>query len=168
MTLRTRRLRALTVAVTLLAAAGSSSVSGAAARAVPRPSAREAAHCRALHKELPATLAGLERGTPRHVSEFTAQWGTPAVFLRCGVPHPEALTVGAQRFDRYGSAWDIGGIAWYPEQQADRSVRFLAVQRAAWVEVTLPKDYVGGGSDGPGVLAELAARITRTIPEGYV
>ncbi|MGK5545354.1 hypothetical protein ACSNOH_11565 [Streptomyces sp. URMC 127] len=84
------------------------------------------------------------------------------------MPRPEALTVGAEGFDRYGSAWAIGGLAWYPEQQDDGSVRFLATHRAAWVEVTLPKEYAGGGSDGPVVLAELAARITRTIPEGYV
>ncbi|MEV4502496.1 DUF3515 family protein [Streptomyces klenkii] len=170
------RLRSLPVAVVLLAVAGSSSVSGAAARAVPRPPAQEAARCRALHAQLPATVAGLLRGTPRSASEFTAQWGTPAVFLRCGVPRPEALRVGSPHFDRYGSAWDLGGIEWYPQQQADGSVRFLATKRSAWVEVTLPKEYAGGGgggsgdggADGAAVLEEIAAHIKMTIPEGYV
>lgn len=166
--------RALPVAVALLATAGSTSASGAAARAVPRPTPQEAARCRALHAQLPATLAGLRRGTPRPASEFTAQWGTPAVFLRCGVPRPEALKAGSPHFDRYGSAWDLGGIEWYPQQQADGSVRFLATKRAAWVEVTLPKEYAGGsgsgggGADGAAVLEEIAAHIKMTIPEGYV
>ncbi len=165
-----RRLRALPVAAALLAVAGSASTTGAAARAVPRPPAQEAAHCRALRAELPATVAGLERGTPRPVSEFTAQWGAPAVVLRCGVPRPEALTHGSKSFDRYAPAWDIGGIEWFAEPRSGGSVRFLATHRAAWVEVTLPKEYAGGGgdTDGPGVLAELAARIRKTIPEGYV
>ncbi|MCF3106437.1 DUF3515 domain-containing protein [Streptomyces roseoverticillatus] len=162
-----RRLRALPAVAVLLAVAGSASTSGAAARAVPRPPARQAAYCRALHAELPATVAGLERGTSRPVSEFTAQWGAPAVVLRCGVPKPEALTEGTKSFDPYAPAWDIGGIEWFAEPRSDGSVRFLATHRAAWVEVTLPKEYAGGGG-GTDILAGIAARITKTIPEGYV
>ncbi|MFF7726618.1 DUF3515 family protein [Streptomyces sp. NPDC008001] len=165
-----RRVGGLSVVGALLVVAGSSSTAGAAARAVPRPSAREAAHCRALHAALPTAVAGLERRASRPASEFTAQWGEPAVFLRCGVPHPEVLMVGSRSYDRYAAAWDIGGIAWFPEQQEDGGVRFLATHRAAWVEVTLPKEYTGGAGevDGPGVLAALAAAVAKTIPEGYV
>ncbi|PSJ25972.1 DUF3515 domain-containing protein [Streptosporangium nondiastaticum] len=165
-----RRLRALPVAAALLAVAGSASVSGAAARAVPRPPAQEAAHCRALHAELPETVAGLKRGALRPASEFTAQWGAPAVLLRCGVSRPDALTYGSKSFDRYAPAWDIGGIEWFAEPQSGGGVRFLATHRAAWVEVTLPKQYAGGSgaTDGTDVLAELASRIRKTIPEGYV
>ncbi|WP_246430619.1 DUF3515 domain-containing protein [Streptomyces rectiverticillatus] len=163
----TRRLYGLPVVVALLAAAGSSSTSGAAARAVPRPTGQQAAHCRALHAELPDALAGLERGTSRPVSEFTAGWGDPAVVLRCGIPRPEVLTVGSESFDRYAPAWEIGGIRWFVEQLPGGSVRCVANHRAAFVEVFVPKEY-GGDGTGQTVLTELAAIISATIPEGYV
>ncbi|GGY07544.1 DUF3515 domain-containing protein [Streptomyces hiroshimensis] len=162
-----RRLRGLPVVVALLVAAGSSSTGGAAARAVPRPTGQEAAHCRALHAELPAALAGLERGTSGPVSEFTADWGDPAVVLRCGIPHPDVLTVGSKSFDRYASAWEIGGIEWFPVRLPDGGVRCIAIHRAAFVEVVVPKEY-GGDGTGQTALAELGPLIVKAVPEGYV
>ncbi|MGK5731281.1 DUF3515 domain-containing protein [Streptomyces sp. URMC 124] len=162
----TRRLRGLPVVAALLLAAGSSSTGGAAARSVPTPTGKQAAHCRALHAQLPAALAGLERRTSAPVSQFTADWGRPAVALRCGVPHPEALKDGSETFDRYAHAWEVGGIEWYPQQRPDGSVRCTAVHRAAFVEVDLPEEY-GGDGTGQDVLTELGALIRKTIPEGY-
>ncbi|MEU1819989.1 DUF3515 domain-containing protein [Streptomyces roseifaciens] len=163
-----RGLRGLpVVAAALLVAAGSSSTSGAAARTVPRPPGQQAAHCRALHAELPTTLAGLERGTTRPVSEFTAAWGQPAVLLRCGIPRPEVLTVGSKSFDRYAPVWETGGVKWFVEQLPGGGVRCIVSHRAAFVEVFVPKEH-GGDGTGQTLLAELTAVIGATIPEGYV
>ncbi|MEV4440410.1 DUF3515 domain-containing protein [Streptomyces sp. NPDC049577] len=150
------------LALLLCPAVACSSTDEAAGPAVPTPPAREAALCRALHKELPATVDGRQRRATDPASDFTAAWGDPAISLRCGVPKP-----GLLRRNPGSDAAEIDGVAWLPERQPDGGIRCTTVQREAWVEVTLPKEVVGDAGD-MSALTDLAGAVRRTIPEGII
>lgn len=145
-------------AVMSLAAAGCSS--GDSGRPVPTPSPETAKLCRALYRELPAKVDGLGRSGTEPPSEFAADWGDPAVQLRCGVPRPEVLTPGTAHYNPTAEGIEVNGVLWLPEQQ-ENGYRFTTTQRKAYVEVTVPREY------RPEVnpLTDLADAIGKTIPD---
>lgn len=85
---RPSALPAAVAAALLLGAAGCSSTDATASVPVPSPPAAEAAVCQALAKELPDTVAGLERKDPEPDSELTAGWGTRRSYCAAGFPGP--------------------------------------------------------------------------------
>ncbi|MGC5362854.1 DUF3515 domain-containing protein [Streptomyces sp. DT24] len=144
-------------AVVLLAAVGCSVTDAEASITVPTPSSKVAAHCRALHKELPGTVAELDRNDPRPASELTAGWGRGdgAIVLRCGVPRP------ARMDDPDARAVEVNGVNWLLEQSGDAGPRFTTTYRKAYVEVTLPKEY----AHDAGPLTAFAAPVLATVPD---
>ncbi|MFI1969011.1 DUF3515 domain-containing protein [Streptomyces cinnamoneus] len=153
------------VVALLFACAACSGADDEAGPAVPTPSGRQAALCRALHGALPRTVGDLERRATDPESDFTAAWGGhPAITLRCGVPKPELL-----RSHPGSDSAELNGVEWLPEKQSDGSVRCTTVQREAWVEVTLPKKVVGDAGAGDiSVLTDLADAVSKTIPVGII
>ncbi|MET9803242.1 DUF3515 domain-containing protein [Streptomyces sp. NPDC006368] len=145
---------ATAAATVLLAVAGCSSTDAGAPVAVPSPSAEEAAFCRALDKELPETVAGLDRSDPEPESELTAGWGDGAIVLRCGVPRPGRMS------DPQAQGVEVNGVNWLLEQREDDGPRFTSTYRKAYVEVTLDKRY----AHDAGPLTDLAAPVEKAVP----
>lgn len=152
------RLLRLPVAA-LLAATVGCSVSDGDGEAVPSPSPQAAKLCRALHKALPKTVNGLDRAAAEPVSDFTAEWGDPAVRLRCGVPRPDVLTPGSEHYNPTADAVEVNGVTWLPEQQED-GYRFTTTDRKAFVEVTVPGTYAPEVNP----LTDLADAVKKTVP----
>ncbi|MFH8475383.1 DUF3515 domain-containing protein [Streptomyces sp. NPDC018000] len=142
------------VAALLLATAGCSSTDTAASITVPTPSPEAAAYCRALHKELPKTVAGLDRGDTGTKSELTAMWGDGAIVLRCGVPRP------AKMDDPTAKGIEANGVNWLLEQPEGAGPRFTTTYRKAYVEVSLSTAYAHDASP----LAAFAPAIRKTVP----
>ncbi|WP_406455267.1 DUF3515 domain-containing protein [Streptomyces sp. NBC_00876] len=142
------------VALLLMAATGCSSGDASASVTVPSPSPEAAAYCRALHKELPDTVAGLERSDPRPGSDLTAGWGDGAIVLRCGVPRP------AKMDDAQSKAAEADGVNWMLEQREDDGPRFTTTLRKAYVEVTLSEAYAHDATP----LAAFAPAVKKTVP----
>ncbi|GHF49611.1 hypothetical protein GCM10010218_33700 [Streptomyces mashuensis] len=154
---------ALAVVLLCAGATACSSPDGRMALTPPSPPAKQAALCRALHQELPRTLAGKPLRDTEPASELTAAWGDdPAVTLRCGVPRPKLLDHRPPPDGMY-----IDDVGWLPEKQPDGSVRCTTVLREAYVEVTLPKEVAGAAGD-VSALTGLAGAVKKTVPEGYV
>ncbi|WP_432062061.1 DUF3515 domain-containing protein [Streptomyces sp. S1] len=145
---------AVAAAVLLLASAGCSPSDASASVVVPSPPAEEAALCQALAKELPGTVAGLERSDPEPGSELTAGWGDGAIVLRCGVPRPEKMS------DAKAQGVSANGVRWLLERPAGSGPRFTSVYREAYVEVSLDARY----AHDAGPLADLAAPVAETVP----
>lgn len=136
-------IRRATLAAVLVAAAGCSS--GTPDIPVPSPDAATAALCKGL--KLPEKLDGHERrdtGSP-----FTAAWGSPAIALRCGVPRPADPESGI--IDRVVV---INGLDWLPTP-LDRPAYWTLVGRDAYVEVTIPPEYLPEGRPPGELLTEL-------------
>ncbi|MFF7179021.1 DUF3515 family protein [Streptomyces sp. NPDC008121] len=146
---------AAAAAVLLLSVAGCSSTDAKASAPIPRPPAEEAAFCQALAKELPDTVAGLERNDPEPGSELTAGWGDAAIVLRCGVPRPEKMN------DPQAQGVDAEGVTWLFERREGDGPRFTTTYRKAYVEVSLDARY----AHDVGPLADLAASIEKTVPD---
>ncbi|MFD0339365.1 DUF3515 domain-containing protein [Streptomyces sp. NPDC127117] len=142
------------VAALLLAATGCSSTDAAVSITVPTPSPEAAAYCRALHKELPRTVAGLDRGDAGPKSELTAEWGDGEIVLRCGVPRP------AKMDDPMAKGTEADGVNWLLEQSDDAGPRFTTTYRKAYVEVTLSAAYAHDASP----LAAFGPAVRRTVP----
>ncbi|MFF3456575.1 DUF3515 domain-containing protein [Streptomyces sp. NPDC002730] len=140
-------------AVVLLAAAGCSSTDAAASITVPSPPPEEASLCRALHKELPDSVAGQDRNDPEPASELTAGWGDAAIVLRCGVPRPEKMS------DPQSKGVEVNGVNWLLEQR-EAGPRFTTTYRKTYVEVTLGKQY----AHDIGPLTDLAGPVKKTVP----
>ncbi|MFE0376264.1 DUF3515 domain-containing protein [Streptomyces inhibens] len=153
-----RRYLALPLVAVLFAAVSCSSSEDVA---VPSPKGEAARHCRALHKELPRTVNGLERRTAEPVSDFTAIWGDPAVKLRCGVPKPGVLMYGSEHYNPNPDAAEVNGVSWLFEKQDD-GYRFTTVLRKVYVEVTVPGKY----APEVDVLIDLAGAVKKTVPQG--
>lgn len=141
-------------AVLLLAAAGCSSTDTHASITVPTPTSEAAAYCRALHKELPKTVAGQKRSDPEPKSELTAGWGDGAIVLRCGVDRP------AKMDDPMAKGAEADGVNWLLEQPEDAGPRFTTTYRKAYVEVSLSTAYAHDMSP----LAAFAAAVKKTVP----
>ncbi|MFB6815168.1 DUF3515 domain-containing protein [Streptomyces sp. NPDC056347] len=144
----------LAVAASLLAATGCSSTDAAVSITVPTPSPQAAAYCRALHGELPGTVAGLGRGDSGPESELTAEWGDGEIVLRCGVPRP------AKMDDPMAKGTEANGVNWLLEQPEDAGPRFTTTYRKAYVEVTLSAAYAHDASP----LAAFGPAISKTVP----
>ncbi|MEU9846403.1 DUF3515 domain-containing protein [Streptomyces sp. NPDC047985] len=142
------------VAALLLAAVGCSSTDAAPSITDPTPSAEAAAYCRALHEELPRTVAGLDRGGTGTESGLTAQWGDGAIVLRCGVPRP------AKMDDPSSKAIEANGVNWMLEQPDDGGPLFTTTHRKAYVEVRLSEAYAHDASP----LAAFAPAVRKTVP----
>ncbi|MDQ0993262.1 DUF3515 domain-containing protein [Streptomyces sp. V3I7] len=141
----------------LLAVAGCSAADDSPAVAAPRPDAKTAGMCRNLHQELPGTLDGQRRDDPAPRSAYTAAWGSPAIILRCGVERP------ARMRDPEADGVEVNGVGWLLVKRDDGSFRFTTTLRAAYVEVTLPKERTAHGLTP---LIGLAEPIKKAIPEG--
>jgi hypothetical protein len=104
--------------------------------AVPVPPGLDtsAVACRTLAARLPATLRDLAARPVRPASVRTRAWGEPAVVLRCGVPRPAGYSLTAKNL------FGINGVTWYVQQGKDRAV-FTAVDRAVYVEISVPLGY---------------------------
>ncbi|MCX5393421.1 DUF3515 domain-containing protein [Streptomyces sp. NBC_00094] len=145
---------AVAATVLLLAATGCSSSDAGASVAVPRPPAAEAALCQDLAKELPDTVAGLERSDPEPGSELTAGWGDGAIVLRCGVPRPEKMS------DPNAQAVEANGVNWMLERPEGGGPRFTSVYRKTYVEVQMDERYTHDATP----LADLATPVRKTVP----
>jgi hypothetical protein len=144
----------MSIAALLLAATGCSSTDAAVSITVPTPSPEAAAYCRALHEELPRTVAGLDRGDAGPKSELTAEWGDGEIVLRCGVPRP------AKMDDPMSKGTEADGVNWLLEQSDGAGPRFTTTYRKAYVEVTLSAAYAHDASP----LAAFAPAVRRTVP----
>jgi hypothetical protein len=157
-----RRLRlpaaALTIAA-VCAVTGCSLTDGSGVRPVPTPSAEAATVCRALQDRLPATVDGLDRSAEGPDSDFAADWGDPAVQLRCGVPRPELLTPGSEHYNPTAEGVEVNGVTWLLEKQED-GYRFTTTGRKAFVEVTVPGEY----APEVNALTDLATAVKKTVP----
>ena len=154
MTSSRRRPFCLSVAaLVLLTVAGCSSTDAAASITVPSPPPDQAPLCRALHKELPESVAGQDRNDPEPASELTAGWGDAAIVLRCGVPRPERMS------DPQAKGVEADGVNWMLEQDAE-GPRFTTTYRRTYVEVTMEKRYAHDVTP----LAELADAVKKTVP----
>ncbi|MFJ8853184.1 DUF3515 domain-containing protein [Streptomyces sp. NPDC102437] len=142
------------VAALLLAAAGCSTTDAAVRITVPTPSPQAAAYCRALHEELPRTVAGLDRGDAGPKSELTAEWGDGEIVLRCGVPRP------AKMDDPLAKGTEANGVNWLLEQSEDAGPRFTTTYRKAYVEVTLSAAYAHDATP----LAAFGPAVRKTVP----
>ncbi|MEU9995173.1 DUF3515 domain-containing protein [Streptomyces sp. NPDC048370] len=138
----------------LLTTAGCSSTDAKASVPVPSPPAGEAALCQALAKELPDTVAGLDRNDPEPGSDLTAGWGDGAIVLRCGVPRPEKMS------DPQSQGVSVGGVRWMLERPEGDGPRFTSVYRETYVEVSLAERYVHDA----GPLVDLAAPVQKAVP----
>jgi hypothetical protein len=115
--------------------------------------------CRALHDHLPKALDGLDRSATGPRSGFAADWGDPAVQLRCGVPRPRTLTPGSEHYNPTAEAVEVNGVTWLPEKQ-DGAYRFTTVGRKVFVEVTVPEKY----APELNVLTDLAVPVKKAVP----
>lgn len=138
----------------LLAAAGCSSTDGSAVPAVPTPDAEAAKICRALHKELPQTVAGLERNDSGTGSELTAEWGDAAIVLRCGIPRPEKMN------DPRAEGIEVNGVNWLLEERQGDGPRFTTTYRKAYVQISMAKRYAHDATP----LAAFAGPVAKTVP----
>ncbi|MFV0127576.1 DUF3515 domain-containing protein [Streptomyces sp. HMX112] len=156
MTSRLVRLSVLPVAAVglLLAAAGCSGTGARLSVAAPSPSKEEAAFCRALHEELPRTVAGLDRSDPEPDSDLTAAWGDGAIVLRCGVARPARMS------DPKALGIEVNGVDWLLEERAGDGPRFTSTYRKAYVEVSLGERY----AHDSGPLVDFADPVRKTVP----
>ncbi|NJQ02328.1 DUF3515 domain-containing protein [Streptomyces sp. PLAI1-29] len=145
-------------AAVLLCATGCSGQSGS--RPVPAPGPEAAKLCRALQQELPERVDGLGRSSSGPASDYAADWGDPAVQLRCGVPRPGILVPDSEHYDPTADGIEVNGVLWLPERQPD-GYRFTTTLRETYVEVTVPSEYAPEVNP----LTDLADAVGRTIPE---
>ncbi|MCG7527285.1 DUF3515 domain-containing protein [Streptomyces sp. OfavH-34-F] len=148
-------LRGPSAALLLLAAAGCSPGDAAASVTVPTPSTEAAAYCRALDRELPDSVAGLERNDPEPGSELTAGWGDGAIVLRCGVERP------ARMDDDQSKGITANGVNWMLEQRDGDGPRLTTTLRVTYVEVSLSQEYAHDTTP----LAALAPAVEKTVPK---
>ena len=108
---------------------------------VPAPPSNSAADapCTQLLGDLPTaipTSTGTISGRPAQSSwTYVAAWGDPAIVLRCGVPRPSGLTPQSSAF-----LVVTDGVTFLPVRQGNDTV-FTAVDRAAYIEITVPTSY---------------------------
>ncbi|TDC20134.1 DUF3515 domain-containing protein [Streptomyces sp. 8K308] len=144
----------------LLFAGACDASAGGAEVTAPSPTGEARQACEALADELPDEVDGQERGTASVDSPFVAVWGDPAIVLRCGVARPAALTPGTESYDPIGAdVLGVNDVFWLPEERSD-GVRFTTVERAFFVEMTVPDDYAPEVNP----LLDVAAPIIDHIP----
>jgi hypothetical protein len=136
------------------AAAPTTSSTALAPVTVAAPPANPAADapCTKLLGALPITLTDLVGRPARSTWTYVAAWGDPPVVLRCGVPRPAALVPASS-----AQIIAVDGVNWLPVQNKSATV-WTAVDRAAYVELTVPKHY----AQPP--LAPIADAVAKAMP----
>jgi hypothetical protein len=129
--------------------------------AAPPSKATTTAPCTKVLEQLPISLAGL---APRVVhshpdSPFVVAWGDPAIVLRCGVDRPAGLTSGSTNDTQI-----VNGVLFFivnPGDGSDTSDAwtFTVVDRAAYVELLVPKSY------GQPPLGPIADAVAKALPD---
>ncbi len=99
---------------------------------VPPPTPEADADCPALMADLPLDLTGEPLRLVDSDTPYAAAWGDPPIVLLCGVPEPAGLVPGE-------GLLQINGVTWFVEQ-SDEATTWTAVDRAVYVEVSLPPD----------------------------
>ncbi|MGY1735543.1 DUF3515 domain-containing protein [Geodermatophilus sp. SYSU D00684] len=99
---------------------------------VPPPTPEADAACPALMSGLPLDLTGEPQRLVDSDTPYAAAWGEPPVVLVCGVPQPAGLVAGE-------GLLQIDRVTWFVEQ-TEEATTWTAVDRAAYVQVTLPPD----------------------------
>ncbi|MFC9295607.1 DUF3515 family protein [Streptomyces sp. NPDC057011] len=154
------RFLALPAVSALLALAGCApGESGARVDPPPTPPADVAGFCAALHRELPAKVAGLARTGTAPESDLTAAWGGSAIVLRCGIRKPPAMA------DPKQEGVHVNGVAWLLEELPDSAgggFRFTTGMRLAYTEVLVDKEH----ATDAGMLVGLSTAVAATVPEG--
>lgn len=141
---------------------GSSSPSGSASPSAlpplspsaPPSDAAASSACTKVLQALPVRLGSL---APRVVhpdppSPYVVAWGDPPVVLRCGVPRPAALAPGSS-----APLTGVNGVFWLVHRGGS-AVTWTAVDRAAYIEVSVPRSY----RQPP--IAPLATAIAKALP----
>jgi hypothetical protein len=100
---------------------------------VPPPPPEADANCPQLMRALPLDLLGEPARLVDSDTPYAAAWGDPPVVLVCGVPQPEGLVPGEGLFT-------INGVTWFVDQSDPSATVWTAVDRAVYVEVSLPPD----------------------------
>jgi Protein of unknown function (DUF3515) len=155
---RGRARRRPAVAVGALGLLGSIAVGGCSggaprvALAPPTPGPSAAEPCQRLHDALPDTVGDVHRArdvTP--ASPYTAAWGDPPIELSCGARPPNRPLTGDEL--------TVDQVTWLGSQQGD-VVTWRTLGRAVTVQLDVPNDY----DDQDAVLADVSARVARTVP----
>lgn len=120
----------------------------------PPSDSAAATPCTKVLQVLPVQLDTL---APRVVhatpdTPFVVAWGDPPVILRCGVPRPAGLTPGSADF-----VLVVDGVSFLEGKRGTDHV-FTAVDRAVYIEVTVPASY----AQPP--LGPLAQAIAKGLP----
>jgi hypothetical protein len=100
------------------------------------------ANCTKVLEHLPVALNGLK---PRvvhtvPVTPFVVAWGDPAIVLRCGVDRPKDLKAGSDKNLIAGG--ELSGAYYDVTRHGDANV-YTAVDRPAYVSITIPSKYQG-------------------------
>jgi hypothetical protein len=118
---------------------------------VPPVTAESDAACPAFMTDLPVELAG-ERSRPvRSDTPYAYAWGDPPIVLRCGVERPAGFVRDAQLFT-------LSGVSWFVDDSDPERYVWTVVDRAVYVELTVPADVDSEPANALGAL------ITATLP----
>lgn len=126
----------------------------------PAPTGQAAETCTDLDTALPERVEGGKRSQRDAQTAHTAQWGDPAITLRCGVDRPQLLTPGSDTYLPTADAVVVNEVSWLIEEAAD-GYRFTTTERAVFVEVTVPGAY----APETGALVDLAEAVREQVPE---
>jgi Protein of unknown function (DUF3515) len=121
--------------------------------ATPSPAAVEP--CAQVLSQLPVQLDGSDpRNTQPSPDTGAAavSWGDPPIVLLCGVARPKELTEGSAAL-----VIGVGAVNWLPITGSSATV-FIAIDRAVYIQVTVPKAY----AQPP--LATLSTSIAAALP----
>jgi hypothetical protein len=116
----------------------------------PPSSAAASRDCPAVISHLPSTLAGKPARPAKSTSPYVASWGDPPLVLRCGVPRPARFTGGSE-------LTVVNGVQWLPAKGTTSTV-WTAVDRGAYVELTIPGGYTGSA------VVELSSVLSESLP----
>ena len=117
------------------------------------PSASDPA-CAAVVKSAPATVLNAPRVEARTPVPGVAQWGSPAIVLRCGVPPTGPTTLGCLT---------VNDVDWVVDPAAD-PIRFLTYGRQPAVEVLVPLKY--GRENATGALVDVEP-VVKPLPQSH-
>ena len=120
--------------------------------APPPSNAAAAAPCTKLLSALPVSLNGLASRPALSTSPYVVAWGQPAVVLRCGVGKPAGLVPGSDKL-----TINTNGVFYWVEPQK-KQVVWTAIDRAAFVEVTVPAVYQAAP------MSAISDAISRALP----
>jgi hypothetical protein len=127
----------------------------------PPSSAAATAPCTKLLQNLPVRLESLAPRTVHPVPDtpFVVAWGDPAVIVRCGVARPKDLHPGSTaQFQGFGDSSGKGTV-YFDVTSSGSDEIYTSVDRAVYVEITLPSKYPGST-----YVTDLAAAIAKAMP----